>query len=141
MPPPIFVDTAGWASFLVEYEPFHELARTVLRSVRRTGRPAVTTNYVLAELGALLMSPLRTAHSVRMEFLDSIRRAPWIEVVYIDKGLDSRSWALMAHHKDKDFSLVDCSSFVLMKELGISAALTTDHHFEQAGFVCLLKNL
>jgi predicted nucleic acid-binding protein len=47
----------------------------------------------------------------------------------------------MAKRKDKDFSLVDCSSFVLMKELGISAALTTDQHFEQAGFIRLLKDL
>jgi uncharacterized protein len=137
--PPIFIDTAGWASFLVKYEPFHELAGALLRSVRRTARPAVTTNYVLAELGALLISPLRISHSERVEFVDSIRHAPWIGVIHIDKDLDSRSWAFLATHRDKDFSVVDCSSFVLMKELGISAAITTDRHFEQAGFECLLK--
>jgi len=96
---------------------------------------------VLAELGALLISPLRISHSWRVEFTDSIRRAPWVEVVHIDRDLDSRSWAYMASYADKDFSLVDCSSFVVMRERSITAALTTDHHFEQAGFVRLLKDL
>lgn len=108
MQPPIFVDTAGWASFLVRDEPFHELADALLRSVRRTGRRGVTTNYVLCELAALLISPLRIATPRRVVFLDSIRHAPWIEVVHIDKDLDSRSWAFMASHRDKDFSIVDC---------------------------------
>jgi predicted nucleic acid-binding protein len=124
---------------LVGDEPFHALADALLRSVRRTGRRAVTTNYVLCELAALLIGPLRIATPRRVEFLDSIRHAPWIEVVHIDKDLDSRSWAFMANHRDKDFSIVDCSSFVPMSELGISAAVTTDHHFEQAGLQRLLK--
>jgi predicted nucleic acid-binding protein len=37
------------------------------------------------------------------------------------------------------WSLVDCASFVVMRQQGIVEALTTDHHFEQAGFVRLLK--
>jgi predicted nucleic acid-binding protein len=139
VPPPIFIDTAGWASFLVSHEPFHQLAHDLLRGARLTGQRAVTTNYVLAELSALLISPLRVSHLLRVELIDSIRHAHWIEVIHIDKELDRRSWAFLANHQDKDFSIVDCSSFVLMKELGISAAMTTDHHFEQAGFERLLK--
>ena len=136
---PIFIDTAGWASFFIEYEPFHNLADTLLRGVRHTGRPAITTNYVLAELAALFISPLRLPHIRRLALIDSVRCANWIEVIHIDKNLDVRSWELMARNRDKNFSLVDCSSFVLMKDLNISAAITTDHHFEQAGFQCLLK--
>ncbi len=41
--------------------------------------------------------------------------------------------------RDKDWSLTDCISFVVMHERGITEALTADHHFEQAGFVALLK--
>lgn len=40
---------------------------------------------------------------------------------------------------DKQWSLTDCISFVVMSEEGIAEALTGDHHFEQAGFVALLK--
>jgi len=137
--PPVFIDTAGWASFFVESEPRHELAGALIRSIRNYGRPAITTNYVLAELSALLISPLHVFHSRRLEFVDRIRRAPWIEVVHIDVDLDERSWAFMAQHQDKDYSLVDCSSFLVMDDRGISAAITTDRHFEQAGFQSLLR--
>ena len=40
---------------------------------------------------------------------------------------------------DKEWSLVDCASFVVMQQRGLTEVLTTDHHFEQAGFVRLLK--
>jgi hypothetical protein len=47
--------------------------------------------------------------------------------------------ALYRARPDKDWSLTDCISFVVMKARGITEALTGDHHFEQAGFVALLK--
>ena len=40
---------------------------------------------------------------------------------------------------DKEWSLTDCTSFVVMQEEGLTDALTTDHHFEQAGFTVLLR--
>jgi len=52
----------------------------------------------------------------------------------MDRGL-----ALYISRPDKDWSLTDCISFVVMKERGLTGALTADHHFEQAGFVALLK--
>ncbi len=47
--------------------------------------------------------------------------------------------ALYTRRSDKDWSLTDCISFVVMKAEGIEEALTGDHHFEQGGFVALLK--
>ncbi len=41
--------------------------------------------------------------------------------------------------EDKGWGLVDCTSIVLAKEMGINEIFTTDHHFEQAGFTILLK--
>ena len=46
---------------------------------------------------------------------------------------------MFAARPDKDWSLTDCISFVVMQERNIQDALTADHHFEQAGFVALLK--
>lgn len=54
--------------------------------------------------------------------------------ILFDAGLE-----LYASRSDKEWSLTDCISFVVMRERGITDALTGDHHFEQAGFVALLK--
>jgi len=53
--------------------------------------------------------------------------------------LDKQAWELLKNRPDKEWSLVDCSSFVLMQQRGMIEAFTTDHHFEQAGFMRLLK--
>jgi len=55
-----------------------------------------------------------------------------------DESFD-RGASFFAARPDKDWSLTDCISFVVMQERGITDALTADHHFEQAGFVALLK--
>jgi hypothetical protein len=43
-------------------------------------------------------------------------------------------------HKDKAWSLTDCASFLIMREVGVTDALSHDHHFEQAGFKALLRS-
>lgn len=60
-------------------------------------------------------------------------------MIHLDATLDTAAWALWTARSDKDWSLVDCASFVVMQQLKLTEALTTDHHFEQAGFLRLLK--
>jgi predicted nucleic acid-binding protein len=62
-----------------------------------------------------------------------------VEIVHIDQSLDTASWRLWESRPDKEWSLVDCASFLVMQQKGLTEALTTDHHFEQSGFVRLLK--
>ncbi len=59
--------------------------------------------------------------------------------MHIDEKLDEQAWKLLETRLDKTWSLVDCASFVVMKNRGLTDALTTDRHFEQAGFVRLLS--
>jgi len=73
------------------------------------------------------------------EVVDAIKTVTYIEVVHIVGEADALAWKLCKSRLDKAWSLVDCSSFVVMQKLDIQAALTTDQHFEQAGFVRLLK--
>ncbi|HZC79944.1 MAG TPA: hypothetical protein VE258_19470, partial [Ktedonobacterales bacterium] len=70
-------------------------------------------------------------------YVDSLLTPPHLEIVHIDHTLHAEAWALVKARPDKQWSLVDASSFVLMRQRGITEALTTDHHFEQAGFVRL----
>ena len=55
------------------------------------------------------------------------------------RDLLDRALGLYHQHADKEWTLTDCTSFVVMREREITTALTADHHFEQAGFVSLLK--
>ena len=135
----IFVDTAGWACLFVKTEPYHRYAAVLFREQRDRGARFVTTNYVLLELVALFMSPLRLPRARLIDYIEAIKRAPYVEVVHIDEELDAAGWALLKSRVDKNWSLVDAVSFVVMQERTIKEALTTDHHFEQAGFVRLLK--
>jgi uncharacterized protein len=91
---------------------------------------------VIAEAG----NGLARYHSkVRLlEALDRILRVG-AELVYIDEALLGRTLASYAQHSDKSWGLVDCASFLMMRDHGITDAFTSDKHFEQAGFHCLLS--
>jgi predicted nucleic acid-binding protein len=137
--PEVFADTSGWGSLVDPTQPFHAPAAILYRQAREQGHKVVTTNYILTELIALLTSPLRIPRSATVAFIDGLKTSPYVEVVHIDLALDGAAWQLLKKRPDKEWSLVDCASFVLMQQRGILEALTTDHHFEQAGFVRLLK--
>ena len=135
----ILADTSGWATWLVRSQALHARAVDWLNRWHAEGSRLVTTNYILAELVALLTSPLRIPRTTQIAFLTDLQSASWVEIVHVDPGLDHEAWNLWKSRPDKDWSLVDCASFALMQRRAISEALTTDHHFEQAGFVRLLK--
>jgi predicted nucleic acid-binding protein len=135
----LFADTSGWASLADRSQPFHQQAAGIYRAARQQGQLVITTNYVLTELVALLTSPLRIPRPDVVAFIDGLRSSPYVKIVHVDAALDNDAWQLLRSRQDKEWSLVDCASFVLMSRSGILEALATDHHFEQAGFVRLLK--
>ena len=114
-------------------------AAAIYRTARRRRRKVVTTNYVLVELVALLTSPLRISRPAVVTIIEDVKGSPFVEVIHVDPTLGAEAWNLLRSRQDKEWSLVDCASFVLMTRRGIQEALTTDHHFDQAGFVQLLK--
>jgi uncharacterized protein len=134
----VFADTAGWGNLFVGTEPYHIQTFRLVNRWRRRGVRIVTTNYILTELVALFHRPLRIPRPRAISYIDTIKSAPYVEIVHIDPTTDADSWALLKARQDKDWSLVDCSSFVIMQRRGITEALTTDRHFEQAGFMRLL---
>ncbi|MBX9580585.1 MAG: PIN domain-containing protein [Gemmataceae bacterium] len=135
----MFADTSGWANFADRREPFHDRAVELVAAARAAKAKIVTTNYVLAELPALLTRPMRLAKRSQVALLDTLRTARWVEVVHIDVELDAAAWDLWEARPDKEWSLTDCASFLVMERRGLVEALTSDHHFEQAGFVRLLR--
>ena len=135
----LFVDTSGWASLFIHSQTYYPQAEQYFRLALQQKQKIYTTNYVIAELVALLNSPLRISRSRVFEIVDAIKSVNYVEVVHIDEATDALAWTLCKSRRDKAWSLVDCSSFVVMQKLGIQEALTTDQHFDQASFVRLLK--
>ena len=137
--PELFADTSGWGNLVDRTQPYHALAARLYRAARQQGRRVITTNYVITELISLMISPLRIPRPSAISFVDGLKTSPYVEITHIDPALDAAAWQLFKQRQDKDWSLVDCASFVLMQQRGITEVLTTDHHFEQAGFLRLLK--
>ena len=137
--PDIFADTAGWGHLVDATQAYHPRAATIYRGARQQGRTFITTNYVLTELVALLLMPLRVPHPQIVALIAGLKASPHVEIVHVDPTLDAQAWQLFTERPDKDWSLVDCASVVVMQQYGLQEAFTTDHHFEQAGFTCLLK--
>ncbi len=134
----LFVDTSGWIEVFGKNNPQHKKAREILDIVIDERRLIITTNYVIAEFvgrGGNACSLLRPA---LVAVLDNILNLPNIKIEHI--GVESHALAitLIRGRPDKDWSLVDATSFNVMTQRGIHEALTTDHHFEQAGFIKLL---
>jgi uncharacterized protein len=136
----IFIDTSGWASAFDRNQTSHREAVLAFQQMRRDRQLIVTSNYVVTELIALLQSPLRIPRSQIFTIIDTIKATPYLDIIHIDATTDAAAWDLCKARPDKNWSLVDCSSFVLMQKQSVQAALTTDHHFEQAGFIRLLNS-
>ena len=135
----LFADTSGWGHLIDPTQSFHIQAASHYRKTRQQGRKVVTTNYILLEVVALLTNPLRIPRTTVVAFIEGLKSSPHVEIVHVDAALDAEAWQLLRKRLDKEWSLVDCASFVLMSRWGIREALTSDQDFEQAGFVRLLK--
>jgi hypothetical protein len=97
----------------------------------------VTTAWVLTELANAMARGADRA--VCVDFIQRLRSNPNVAVVPPTQALFDLGFDLYVRRPDKDWSLTDCISFVVMRENGLAEALTGDQHFEQAGFKALLR--
>jgi hypothetical protein len=136
--PATFVDTSYIIALFNPRDKFHLRARTVSASLaaKTESVGSVTTEAVLTEIGnAFSKSPQRIQGT---RILKSIREDPTIDVISVTHGLFDKAVNLYVTREDKEWGLTDCISFVVMREREIVDVLTTDHHFEQAGFRIVL---
>ena len=129
----MLLDTSGLLCLHHKAEPMHDTARAlVLPSTN-----LFTHNYVLAEFVAL-SDARRLPRKNALDFVVEIAANPRVSLVWVERGLHNRAMALLLAQLDKSYTLCDAISIILMRERGISEALSSDHHFEQAGFTRLL---
>lgn len=130
----VYADTSFFLALLRADDPVHHRAQAEL-AVNRT---IVTSEFIIVELGNACA---RAAdHGDFLALIRGMRASQRTRIIGSDSTLLERGLALMAVRADKDWSLTDCISFVIMEQEGLSDALTADKHFEQAGFRALLKS-
>lgn len=131
----VFADTSFWIALVFTRDQFHSLAREYSQLIESE---IVTTSAVLLETtNALALPPWRRAV---VTLVNRIQDRDDIEVVPLSSDLWERGWKLFVDRPDKGWSLTDCISFVVMHDRGIADALTSDMHFQQAGFRPLLSD-
>ena len=126
---PVFADTSYFVAFCGPNDAFH--ARAVELSARLLG-PIITTEYVIVETEGLLCRPQDRPACVNL--VRDLHSDPAVQIVPASKGLFQAGFDLFAARPDKEWSLVDCISMVVMKQRRLRETLTTDRHFVQAGF-------
>jgi predicted nucleic acid-binding protein len=126
----VFVDTSGFVALLADRDSRHADATMVQARLIRDRAQLVTTNFVLTEMHALLLARVGRQHAIRA--LLGIDRSD-TDLVRVDEEDERRAREILVRYDDKDFTLVDASSFAVMERLGITAAFTFDHHFVQFG--------
>jgi len=129
----MLLDTSGLFACHHTNEVQHPIAVGLFNTVPRL----LTHSYVLDEFIALA-NARRLARPPVLAFSQSLLNHPNVEIVWVEAGLHTKALDLLTRRPDKTYSLCDAVSFVLMRERGVSEALTTDHHFVQEGFTRLL---
>ncbi|HEU0010547.1 MAG TPA: PIN domain-containing protein [Verrucomicrobiae bacterium] len=130
----IFADSFFYFALLNPDDPAHEQAEGLLEDF--DGK-LVTTAWVLTEVADGMADPADRSTFVHLH--EVLSRDPDVTIVPPDAALFADGLALYAQRADKEWSLTDCVSFIVMQRHGLTEALTGDHHFEQAGFKALLQ--
>ena len=129
----MFLDTSGLQCCLDRREHGHSEAVEFMQIAEWR----LTHNLVLAELVALAgKRGLNRMHV--LQFTRELQESVATDVVFVNEEIHEMALNLLYERLDKEWSLCDAVSFILMREWRIQDALTTDHHFEQAGFRRLL---
>ena len=132
----VLLDTHGLIALLNTADTLHARARELWRSLGQAGYAVILTDWIIAETGnGLARTKARRQFAAMIRSLGTSKR---VETIFVDEDLLKRSLDFYEKRRDKNWGLVDCASFAIMKDRAISEAFTNDKHFKQAGFQCLL---
>ena len=129
----LFVDTSAFYALLDADDANHRRSAGAWRDTMTSDQNVVTTNYVLVETFALIQSRLGL-QAVR-EFQEDI--VPVLHVEFVTPEMHRLGIAAFLAASRRGFSLVDCISFEVMRELGMKSAFTFDGHFREYGFTAI----
>lgn len=129
-----FIDTLFVVALINQRDQFH--SRAVELAERFEGQPFLITDAVLVEIGNALA---RNYKPQAIETIDHFLSSEDVELVRLTSTLFTEAFTLYRTHRDKEWGMTDCISFVVMRQKGVYDALTFDQHFVQAGFRALMQ--
>jgi uncharacterized protein len=132
----IFVDTSGLYALVDRKDAHHPAARSVVERLVRAGRRLLATDYVVAE--TVNLANARSGARVAIRVLDLLEQSAGIRIEWIGTARFDATKTFFRKNADHACSFTDCASFVVMRELKLTQALTSDRHFILAGFEALL---
>jgi len=97
----------------------------------------VTTDYVLDELYTLLLINIGFQKTVEYKRnMDILIKENILEIIWINRQFAEQAWEIFERfNQDKQWSFTDCTSYAVMKYMGITEVFAFDHHFEQMKFI------
>ena len=128
----VFLDTSYLLALELTRDQNHLAADQHWQSIVQHLPPLVTTSYVFNEVVTYFNS--RRQHEKAIRVRGSLLLSPSVEFIHVDQSLFYQGWDYFQLHQDKDYSLADCISFIVMRQVGAETALTFDGHFTKAGF-------
>ena len=134
--PTVLVDTAAWIALVNTRDELHSRAEQIMAELRRGNVGLLTTEFVLLEVANALCTSAWRAKAVKL--IDGFRSVSNLRIMPADTMLLAEGWELYRSRPDKEWSLTDCTSIVILRKEQIEQVFTSDRHFEQAGFVKLL---
>ncbi len=134
--PEVFLDTAYAIALSSPNDQYHECAIALSEELELEETTFITTHAVIFEIGNAMAKQRHRKDAIAL--LNSIREDEHFEIIPVSEELYVRAEKLFCARPDKEWSLTDCVSFIVMTDLGLSEALTSDEHFKQAGFQILM---
>ncbi len=132
---PLFLDTSGLLC-LHDRDDFRHAATI---EIFTGAKSLLTTNYVLAEFVPLSSTRGRQRDET-LSFIRDFLQIPRLKLIWVDADSHEQAMDLLNNRLDKNYSLCDAVSFVVMRQHDSIEALTTDKHFKQEGFIKLLES-
>ena len=132
----VFVDSSGLYALADHRDPSHPSAQRCVARLLKSGVGLVLTDYIIDE--ACTLAKARGGGYGALRLLEILERSEAFRLVWIAEERFEPAKSFFRKHADHGYSFTDCTSFVVMQELRIRDALTTDHHFTEAGFRALL---
>ena len=135
----IFLDPSFVIALSIEDDKYHAVAKLWAEYIRQNRSILITHQGILLEIGDALSKPQWRTKAA--DILNFLRQDRTVEIIPMTHELIDAAFQLFVSRSDKSWGMTDCVSFVVMQQINLKSALTTDQHFVQSGFRALLREM